>query len=123
LTGKVNLLSFREFEPGQVLFLGASGSKSNRKAGTPWEVTYQFAAQPNFLNMTVGTITGINKLGWEYMHVRYQAVDATIGDDDDPFSVPAQTFRIQYPVGVYIEQVYEYADFELLGENFVEERI
>ena len=123
LTGTVNLKPFREFLSGQVLFLGATGSRSDRKPETPWEVTYQFAAQPNVQGLVVGNITGINKYGWQYMHIRYQATDATVGDSDDPFADPAQTFRIQYPVGVYIEQVYPYGDFELLGEDFREDTV
>jgi hypothetical protein len=123
LTGTVNLKTFREFSSGQVLFLGASGSKSDRLPETPWEVTYQFSAMPNQQNLTVGAITNITKLGWQYMHVRYQATDATIGDSLDPLGEVGQTFRIQYPVGVYIEQVYHYGDFELLGEDFVEARL
>ena len=120
LTGTVNLKPFREFESGQVLFLGASGSKSNRKPGTPWEVTYQFSVQPYLTITRIGDIHNVVKKGWQYMHVRYQATDATVGDSLDPFADPAQTFRIQYPVGVYIEQVYHYGDFQLLGDEFNE---
>ena len=112
LTGTVNLYQFREFSSGQVLFLGATGSRSDRKPETPWEVTYQFAAQPNQQNLVVGNITGITKLGWQYMHIRYQAADAVSS---------GETFRIQYPVGVYVEQVYHYGDFQLLGAPFVED--
>jgi len=37
LTGTVNAGPFRNFAPGEVLFLGASGSKRGRE---PWEITY-----------------------------------------------------------------------------------
>jgi len=123
LTGTVNLNPFREFLSGQVLFLGATGSKSDRKPETPWEVTYQFSVQPYLTITSIGDIHNVVKQGWQYMHVRYQATDATVGDSLDPFADPAQTFRIQYPVGVYIEQVYNYGDFDLLGEDFREDTV
>jgi hypothetical protein len=100
LTGKVNYNSFRGFDRGEVLFLGASGSRRDSYSDTPWEVTFRFAAQQNRDNISVGDITGIRKWGWEYMWVRYEAADDTdVG------------VRIKRPVAVYIEKVYELASF------------
>jgi hypothetical protein len=100
LTGKVNGSSFRGFNPGEVLFLGASGSWRDSRDDTPWEVTFHFAAQANRYNIRVGNMTGITKQGWDYMWVRYKAEDHE-----------GAGTRIKRPVGVYIEQVYEVADF------------
>ena len=47
LTGTVNKSGFRGFSAGEVLFLGASGTKRSKKASTPWEITYRFAVSPN----------------------------------------------------------------------------
>jgi len=101
LTGKVNAASFRGLAAGEVLFLGASGSA---RSGDDWEITYRFAASPNRMNITIGSITGIRKKGWEYMWVRYEdAEDAQAG------------VTVKRPVAVYVEQVYEYGDFSQLG--------
>ncbi|MDR1611881.1 MAG: hypothetical protein LBT97_03750 [Planctomycetota bacterium] len=104
LTGKVNYYSFRGFDRGEVLFLGASGSRRDSYSSTPWEVTFRFAAQQNRTNIQVGNITGIRKWGWEYMWVRYEPAD----------DYNTKT-RIKRPVGVYIEKVYELASFAGLG--------
>ncbi|MEN6386560.1 MAG: hypothetical protein ABFD79_15385 [Phycisphaerales bacterium] len=70
LVGKVNAGDWHGFSAGEVLFAGASGSKSSRFGD--WEITYKFAASPNKTNITIGSITGINKKGWEYLWVRYE---------------------------------------------------
>ena len=99
LTGKVNAFSFKGFAPGEVLFLGASGSQRGQE---DWEITFSFAASPNATGLTMGDITDIDKKGWEYLWVRYQ--DA---EDEDVL--------VKQPAAVYVEQVYPYGDFSLLG--------
>jgi hypothetical protein len=101
LTGKVNNGGFKGFAAGEVLFLGASGSK---KGFDDWEITFRFAASPNAINLNVGGITGIAKEGWQYLWIRYE----------DAEDVPSKTL-IKRPSAVYIEQVYFYGDFSLLG--------
>jgi hypothetical protein len=99
LTGKVNAAPFKGFAPGEVLFMGASGSQRGQE---DWEITFSFAASPNATGLTVGDITGIDKKGWEYLWVRYQdAEDADV--------------LVKQPAAVYVEQVYPYGDFSLLG--------
>jgi len=104
LTGTVNAGSFRGFAAGEVLFLGASGSRREDNTEFPWEVTFNFAAQPNRRHISVGNIRNISKAGWDYMWVRYAAED-----DEDAGE------RIKRPVAVYIERVYPAADFSALG--------
>ena len=99
LTGKVNHAPFKGFARGEVLFLGASGS---RRGVEDWEISFKFAASPNAVGLTIGEITGIEKKGWEYLWVRY--VDA---EDENTL--------IKKPAAVYVEQVYPYGDFSLLG--------
>ena len=101
LTGKVNQAEFRGWGQGDVLFLGASGSK--RDSGD-WEIAYRFAASETDGDITVGDITGIAKKGWEYLWVRYM-------DAKDEFSYTL----VQKPVAAYVERVYKYGDFALLG--------
>jgi hypothetical protein len=101
LTGKVNGSAFKGFAKGELLFLGASGSKRGKD---DWEITYRFAASPNADDLTLGDISGISKEGWHYLWVRF-------ADDEDT----AAKALIKKPVAVYVEQVYQYGDFSLLG--------
>jgi hypothetical protein len=102
LTGKVNSDAFRGFDPGECLFLGATGSKRGDGA---WEISYKFAASENKTGLTVGDIGGIDKPGWDYLWIRY-------ANDVDG----AANALVKKPVAVYVEQVYEedvFADLAL----------
>ena len=104
LTSRVNAGSFRGFAAGEVLFLGASGSRRGTGAVDDWEISFKFAVSRNKTGISVGDISGIEKKGWEYLWVRY-------ADDED---TTAKSI-IKKPVGVYVEKVYESGDFSLLG--------
>lgn len=101
LTGAVNNAPFRGFAAGEVLFLGASGSKRGQD---DWEIRFRFAASPNVTGLVVGSITGINKRGWEYLWGRYADAEDT-----------AAKALVKRPVAAYVEQVYPYGDFSGLG--------
>ena len=101
LTGKVATAAFKGRARGEVLFLGASGSQRGTEA---WEVTFRFARSPNATGLTIGNITGINKLGWDYLWVYYDEEEDT-----------AANRVVKRPVAVYVEQVYEFADLSQLG--------
>lgn len=101
LTGTVNNGAFRGFAAGEVLFLGASGSK---RGPEDWEITFRFAASPNVTGLVVGDITGIAKKGWEYLWVRYR-------DEEDT----AAQALVKRPVAAYVEQVYPSTNFAGLG--------
>lgn len=103
LTGRVNSGGFRGLAAGECLFLGASGSKRGASGGD-WEITFRFAGSPNATGLTVGDITGVNKLGWEYLWVRYED-----GEDSAAMAI------VKRPAAVYIEKVYELGDFAGLG--------
>lgn len=110
LTGTVNNADFRTFRPGEVLFLGASGSQEwdSQKGDGPWTLTYKFIHSPNAGSgetlppITVGSITGITKKGHEYLWVRYEsAVDSTD--------------LVKRPKYVYVNRVYRQSNFAGLG--------
>ena len=107
LTGKVNNATFRGLAAGECLFLGASGTLHGTETDTEttgdWEITYRFAASPNKTGITIGSISGIAKKGWEYLWVRYADVE-----DMNAMAM------VKRPVAAYVEQVYESADFSSL---------
>jgi len=101
LTGKTNQAAFRNFAVGEVLFLGASGTKRGKD---DWEITFKFAASPNVTNLQIGPITVASKRGWELLWVRYTDVEDS-----------AAKMLVKQPVAAYVEQVYEEGDFSGLG--------
>ena len=107
LTGTVNSSNFRGFASGEVLFLGASGTKRSKKASAPWEITYKFAVSPNEARIDIGDLRVTNKFGWDYLWVRYASKV-----DESKKNV------IKKPVAAYVEQVYPAGDFGKLGIGF-----
>jgi len=101
LTGKTNEDAFRNFAAGEVLFLGASGSKRGKD---DWEISFKFAASPNVEDLEIGPITVASKRGWELLWVRY-------ADAEDA----AAKVLVKQPVAAYVERVYEEGDFADLG--------
>jgi hypothetical protein len=102
LTGRINNAPFKGFARGECLFLGASGSKRGTE---DWEISFKFAAQPNEFNLQYGdNVTVAEKLGWHYIWVRYE-------DSDDANAKR----RIKVPTAAYVERVYNFGDFSLLG--------
>lgn len=110
LTGTVNNDTFRTFDAGEVLFVGASGSQEwdSQKGDGPWSLSYKFVQSSNAGSgatlpaITVGDIQGIEKKGHEYLWVRYEA--AVDGTD-----------LLKRPKYVYVNGVYRSADFSQLG--------
>ena len=104
ITGTVNRSGFRGFSAGEVLFLGASGTKRGKKNDSPWEITFRFAVSPNQSGLQVGKLKVSQKKGWDYLWVRYADKVA-----DNRKNV------IKEPVAAYVEQVYPEGDFGNLG--------
>lgn len=100
LTGRTNDAEFKGFAAGEVLFLGAAGSK---RGDDQWEITFRFAARPNQTGLTIGDMT-VDKKGWEYLWCRY--ADAEDGDAG---------VLVKRPIAVYVERVYESGDFSAMG--------
>jgi len=104
VTGTTNNASFRGFDAGEVLFMGCSGSQEwdDQKGRGPWSLSFRFVASKNVTGQTIGSITGIEKKGHEYLWVRYE--DA----------VSSNTL-LKQPKAVYVSKVYKDSDFSALG--------
>ena len=104
LTGTVNSAKFKGYAPGEVLFLGASGTRRGKHRNDEWEITFRFAVSPNQESLRLGTLTVSAKRGWDYLWVKY--ADNVSTD---------QKNLIKTPVAAYVERVYNSADFGGLG--------
>ena len=100
LTGSVNSGAFRGFEAGEVLFLGASGSKRSKKASADWEITFRFAVSANQTRLRVGDLNVDSKRGWDYLWVSYKTAVAANGKS-----------LVKKPAAAYVEKVYPDGDF------------
>lgn len=104
ITGTTNNATFRGFEAGEVLFIGCSGSQEwdDQKGRGPWSLSFRFVASKNVTGQTIGSISGIEKKGHEYLWVRYE--DAVSGGS-----------LLKQPKAVYVSKVYKDSDFSALG--------
>jgi hypothetical protein len=103
LTGRVNNTYFRGFPAYTVRFDGATGGPSQQDP-TLLEITFNFSVSPSETDLVVGDITGINKLGWDYLWVRYESTD----DDTAKKTTPK-------PIQVEVDRVLTSFNFALLG--------
>lgn len=97
LTAKVNSGSFRGFDPGEVLFIGATGRQPRGETGT---VNLAFLAAENLTNVPVGDIVVATKLAWDFLWVLYGESETS-----------DQTFITRRPAAAYVERVYRQASF------------
>ena len=101
MTGRFNNAGFRFFDAGECLLMGVSGAK---RGDEQWGITFRFAGNPNITGATVGSITGIDKFGWDYLWVRH-------AEFEDTFAF----CLVKRPIAAYIERVHEPGDFSTLG--------
>lgn len=103
LTGKTNDASITldgiTFGANTLLLTDVTGEQRN---DNDWTITFTFKYQPALEDATVGAITGIDKAPHDYLWTFYG-------------SAPESNRMIQVPVAVYVAQVYEDADFTVLG--------
>lgn len=106
-TGKVNSGSFRGFGAGDVLFLGASGTRNGNDIRDEWEITFRFSARRTE-QITVpsgdSSLGPLTKRGWDYVNIRY-------GTDVDS----GNTTLLGKPVKITIEIIYRESAFAFLG--------
>jgi hypothetical protein len=95
-----------------------------------WNLRFEFQSSPNVAKMNIGNIKDVKKNGYDYAWVlnrKAAADDNDEPDDDDDdetenneTETPKETlepekFTILVPKAVYVERVYEYTDFAILG--------
>lgn len=101
-TGCTNAEAFKGFEAGEVLFMGVTGSQ---RRAEDYELTFTFRAQRNRDDIVIGEfVDPFEKKGWEYLWVQYKPTD-----DEDAGEMVSE------PIRVFIERMYDAADFGDLG--------
>lgn len=102
-TGTTNSAVWGIYQPGEVLFLGASGRRENGV----WNIEGTFSASPNRENFTIGGYNVTRKGGWDYLWCLYHDVKQ-LGTDG--------RLRMGKRVAaVYVEQVYPQKPFAALN--------
>lgn len=99
VAGKTNDATFLGWNAGELLFLGASGS---RRGESETEVSYQFQAKQNEESLAFDTITGVDKGGWDYLWPRSETRSST--------NAP----MVKTITHICVAQVIKSADFNLL---------
>ena len=97
LNGRMNAAYFRGFAAGTVRFDGASGGKSDKADGLV-EITFNFAHSPSESGLSIGPITGVTKIGWDYLWVRYKSVDNSEKKETAMEPVQVEVDRVLYPL-------------------------
>jgi hypothetical protein len=92
---------FKGFAAGECALIDVSGGK---RGFDQWVLTFSFAGSPNATGLTVGDITGIDKLGWDYLWIGYSEEEDAAGHA-----------LVQRPSAVYVERVLIPTDYSLLG--------
>jgi len=100
LTGYYNSAPMFGRAAGQMLFLGARASDGSQVEAS---CTYSFAIRRNWSGVSIGDITGIDKLGWDHHWIKYQEVTTTVGSD---------SYTVQRPKFVYVERIYDSIDLK-----------
>ena len=106
LVGKTNNATFYGFEAGTLIYMGCEpassvGTLDDGSKFLFWNLAHSFSQEENRLNLSVGPVTIPQKKGWEYVWAKYApAIDSTQ--------------LVQKPIGVYVERMYDEADYELL---------
>lgn len=103
LTGRMNNAYFRGFAAGTIRFDGASGARS-LKDSVLAEIAFNFAFSPSESGLSVGSITGIAKYGWDYLWVRYESTDDVVAKKTTPQPRQVEVDRVLFPL-----------DFSILG--------
>lgn len=110
MRGTVNNAAFRGFAAGEVLL--ADFSWAIRGSGDV-QVSFAFVRIPNKTGVTLDYITGIDKKGHEYLWTFWQdkVETGTVQGEPNPVEIGV----VREPRGVYVEKVYEEADFSQLS--------
>ncbi len=100
LKASMNDKFFKGFDRGECAFIGATGA---RRGQGDWEINFKFSASPNRNNFTIGEILITEKLGWDFLWVKYSSkVDS------------GSNTLVQIPASAHVERVLDFGNFDNL---------
>ena len=91
ITGRTNSDNFLTFAPGEVLFLGATGSEGS---DGPTNVGYQFAMSENLHNQIIAGINVAQKKGWDIVWFEFE-------------KEVREGKRVKLPQFIHVDRVYD----------------
>jgi hypothetical protein len=95
-----NATAFRVWQPGELLLRKVSG----KPAGLAYvQIDFTFAESKNTANFSVGAITGIDKLGWDYGWTEYEMTEDETANRG-----------VSRPLAYHVERIRYSADFHAL---------
>ena len=97
LTARMNASQFRIFAPGEALFLGVTLKQSSERDA--WDGQFKWVGSPNAENFQVGGITIAEKLGHDYLWIRYT--------EDE-----SNGATVKVPKHVFIERIYQFGEMD-----------
>jgi hypothetical protein len=100
---RTNSAPFRGFASGEVLFMGAAGSK---RSESDYAITFRFLAGKHLAGLVIGDIAGIAKPAHDHLWVLFE----------EPEEESLREMTPKEPKAVYVEKLYLPANFpQLLG--------
>lgn len=97
-TGCMNDDTFRQYDRGEILFMGCTLAQSRDQDG--WEGNFRWVGSRNASNLLVGGITVTEKLGHDYLWVLY----------DEQTTPDGRTRKL--PKSVFVERVYQFTSMD-----------
>jgi hypothetical protein len=99
LTGTVNNAGWKNFQEGEVLYLGCDARYTSNDG---WSLSHKFSAEPNQENLVISSnLTVLRKFGWDFLWIGYgEGFDAG--------------YRTRPPLFAWCERVYRFTNFAQL---------
>jgi len=104
LTGTINAAPFKNYDEGELLFVGADGNAEGTIRG---EIEFAFMAKENLENLSIGDVNGIDKKGHQIL---WPWNRDKVAEDQ-----AGRKWIMPAPKGIYVQDVYRPADWSGLG--------
>lgn len=92
--GRVNSAPYEGFQAGELLFTGATGSRTLAASDSPWQITYNFLVSANAVSLQVTPeLTIPSKVGWHFTWPWFRDVQDEEG------------MLVRRPAALYTEQI------------------
>jgi len=94
------------WNPGEVRFIGASGSKRGTSDAADWEINYRYSIRTNYIPVIGDISVGITVNGWSWVDVNYRFEPWIVGGIEKGIR--------KVPVGAYVYRLWLPASFSVV---------